>query len=189
MLMMLETLVFGGIVTAVGEAEMVKFGSAVTLSVTVVDAVVEPLVPVIVTLAAPTVAVCAAVKVRVLPADPVTDAGLNAAVTPDGRPLTVNATVPLKPLIALTVTLADALVPCWTETPEDEMENPGAVVAGTAGNAFCTSIVNSAFQNVPALGEFGRASVGMLFASALLCAGSQLGSPVVEVTPLKTLPG
>lgn len=189
MLIVLDTLVPGGTVTALGEAEMVKFGSAVTVSVSVVEAVVEPLVPVMVTVAAPTVAVFDAVKVRVLPADPLTDAGLNEAVTPVGRPLALRATVPVKPLMALTVTLADALVPCSTVTPEDEIENPGAVVAGTAGKEFCISIVNSEIQNVPARGEFGKASVSMLFAKALSCEGSQLGSPVVEVTPLNTLPG
>jgi|SRR5215469_7059288 len=189
MLIVLDTLVPGGTVTAVGEAETVKFGSAVTVSVIVVEAVVEPLVPVMVTVAAPTVAVFEAVKVRVLPADPLTEAGLNEAVTPEGRPLRLRATVPLKPLMALTVTLVDALVPCSTVTPEDEMENPGPVVAGTGGKEFSISIVNSLIQNVPALGEFGKASVSILFANALSCAGSQLGSPVVEVTPLYTLPG
>lgn len=189
MLIVPDTLVFGGMVTAVGEAEMVKFGAAVTLSVRVVEAVVEPLVPVIVTVAGPTAAVLDAVNVSELPDEPVTDAGLKEAVTPDGNPLALNATVPVKPLIAFTVTLAEALNPCSTETPEDEMENPGAVDAGTAGNAFCTSMVNSLIQKVPALGEFGSASVGILLANALLCAGSQLGSPVVEVTPLNTLPG
>ena len=188
-MIVLETLVPGGTVTAVGEAEMVKFGSAVTFSVNVVLAVVEPLVPVMVTVAVPTVAVLDAVNVRVLPADPVTEVGLKLAVTPDGSPLALNATVPLKPLIELTVTLVEALVPCSTVTPDAEMEKPGAVLDGTAGNAFCTSMVNSAIQNVPAFGEFANASVGMLLASALSCAGSQFGSPVVDVTPLYTLPG
>lgn len=186
MVRVLFTLVPGVTVTAVGEAEMVKFGSAVTLSVSVVVAVVEPLVPLIVTVAAPTVAVLDAVKVRVLPAEPVTVAGLKLAVTPDGRPLALNVTVPLTPT-SFTVTLVVALVPCSTLTPEAEMKIPEP--AGTAGNAFCTSIVNSWIQKVPALGELASASVAMLLASALSCAGSQFGSPVVEVTPLYTLPG
>jgi hypothetical protein len=136
----LFTLVPGGTVTAVGEAEIVKFGSAVTFNVRVVVAVVEPLVPLIDTAAGPTVAVLDAVKVRVLPAEPVTVAGLKLAVTPEGRPLTVNATGVLKPT-SLTVTLVAALVPCSTLTPEAEMKIPEP--AGIAGNAFCTSIVNS----------------------------------------------
>jgi hypothetical protein len=170
MVMVLDTLVPGG--------------TAVTFRLRVVDEVVEPLVPVTVTVAAPTVAVFDAVKVSVLPEEPVTVVGLNVAVTPEGSPLTLNVTTPLKPLIELTVTLLAALVPCSTVTPEAVMLNPGVVLAGTAGNAFCTSMVNSAIQKVPAEGEFANASVGMLFASALSCEGSQFGSPVVEVTPL-----
>jgi hypothetical protein len=67
--------VFGGREIAAGDAEMVKFGSAVTLKVILEVSVVEPLVPVTVTVAVPTVAVPVAVKVSVLPPDPVTDAG------------------------------------------------------------------------------------------------------------------
>lgn len=180
----LETLVPGGTVTDVGEAEIVKFGSAVTVRVSVVDAVVEPLVPVTVTVAAPTVAVFEAVNVSVLPDEPVTEVGLKTAVTPAGSPLTLSAITPLKPLIELTVTLLAVLVPCSTVAPEAVMLNPGAVLEGTTGNAFWTSMVNSVIQKVPAEGELGKASVGILLASALSCAGSQFGSPVVEVTPL-----
>lgn len=179
----------GGNVIAAGDTEIVKFGSAVTMRLRVVLSVVEPLVPVTVTVAVPTVAAAEAVNVSVLPADPVTEVGLKAAVTPVGKPLALNATVPVKPLKGETVTLLVAAVPCMTVVPVAEMLKPGAVEVGTAGNAFCTSIANSVIQKVPAGGEFGIASVGMLFASALSCAGSQLGSPVVEVTPLYTLPG
>lgn len=134
-------LVFGGTESAVGETAIVKFGSAVTFKVNVVVSVVEPLVPVIVTVAAPTVAVFDAVKVSVLPAEPVTDDGLNDAVTPEGNPLMDRATVPLKPLMAETVTLSVAEVPCSTEAPLDAMAKPGAVVDGSTGKAFCTSMV------------------------------------------------
>lgn len=134
-------LVFGGTESDVGETEMVKFGSAVTFKVSAAVSVVDPLVPVTVTVAAPTVAVFDAVKVSVLPAEPVTDDGLNDAVTPEGNPLTDKATVPLKPLMAEMVTLSVAEVPCSTETPLVAMEKPGAVVAGIAGKAFCTSMV------------------------------------------------
>jgi hypothetical protein len=44
------------------------------------------------------------VKVSVLPAEPVTEVGLKAAVTPVGRVLILNATVPLKVPNSLTVT-------------------------------------------------------------------------------------
>lgn len=59
---------FTGRETAAGETEMVKFGSAVTVSVIVEVSTVVPLVPVTVTVAAPTVAVLVAVNVSVLPA-------------------------------------------------------------------------------------------------------------------------
>ena len=126
-------LVFGGTESDVGEIEMVKFGSAVTFKVNVAVSVVEPLVPVIVTVAAPVVAVLDAVKVSVLPAEPVTDAGLKDAVTPDGSPLIDRATVPEKPLIAETVTLSVAEVPCSTVVPLAAMLKPGVVVVAIGG--------------------------------------------------------
>ena len=182
-------LVPAGNETAAGEAEMVKFGSAVTVRMSVAVSMVEPLVPVTVKDALPTVAVFDATNVRVLPAEPVTEDGLKLAVTPAGRPLTLKATAPSKPLIAETVMLLDALVPCSMLTPLVETLKPGAVVAAIGGNAFCTSATNSVSQKVPAGGEFGIAPLSVLLASAFSCAGSQFGSPVVEVTPLNLLPG
>ena len=180
---------FGGSERAVGDAVMVKFGSAITVRVNVALEVVVPLVPVMVAVTGPTKAVFVAVNVSVLPADPLTVAGLKAAVTPDGRPLRLNVIGLLNPLIDETVTLLVALVPCSTDAPDAVTENPGAVLGGIGGNAFCTSISNSVVQKVPADGEFGIAPVGMLLARALSCAGSQFGSPVVDVTPLYMLPG
>lgn len=179
-----DPLVAGATLKAVGEAEIVKFGSAVTVRANVVLALVDPLVPVMVSVAEPTVAVLVAVKVRVVPAEPVTVDGLNAAVTPEGSPLMLRLMVPVKPLIDDTVTLSVAEAPCSTVAPVVEIEKPGAVVAGIAGKAFWTRVVNSVLQNVPAGGELGIAPVGILLARALLWAGSQFGSPVVEVTPL-----
>jgi hypothetical protein len=63
-----------------------------------------PLLPVTVMLADPVAAVVDAAKVSVLV--PVVDAGLNAAVTPAGNPLALNATLLLKPPAGLTVTLS-----------------------------------------------------------------------------------
>jgi hypothetical protein len=68
-----------------------------------------PLVPVIVTVAAPRVAVLDAVKVSVLV--PVVEAGLNAAVTPAGNPLVVKATLPVKPPVGATVIVLTAVAP------------------------------------------------------------------------------
>ena len=55
-----------------------------------------PLAPVTVTVVVPTVAVVEAVNVSML-VDPVTDAGLKAAVTPVGSPLALRATAPVNP--------------------------------------------------------------------------------------------
>ena len=172
-----------GTESVVGDTEMVNSGLAVTVRVKVPVSVVEPLVPVTVTVAAPTVAVFEAVKVSVLPADPLTDAGLKAAVTPVGSPLTVKATVPVKPLMADTVMLLVAVVPCITLTPEAEMLKPAAVDDGITGYASCTNCANSVVQKVPAGSESASESVAPP-ASELVLAGLQFGSPVVEVTPL-----
>lgn len=69
-----------------------------------------PDVPVIVTVTVPVVAVPLAVSVNVLV--PVVLAGLNAGVTPLGRPDADNATLPLKPLSGFTVMALEPLAPC-----------------------------------------------------------------------------
>ena len=183
-------LVFGGKESVVGDTVMVNSGLAVTVRAKVAVSTVEPLVPVTVTVTAPTVAVLVAVNVSVLPPDPVTEVGLKTAVTPAGKVLvTAKVTALLKPLNALTVTPLPTLVPCMTLVAVVLTVKPGEVVVGSAGYAFCTSSRNSASQKVPADGEFGIAFVAKPLASALSCAGSQFGSPPVEVTPLYTLPG
>ena len=65
-----------------------------------------PEVPVTVTVTVPVVAVLLAVSVNVL--EPVVLVGLNAGVTPLGKPEADNRTLPLKPLSGFTVM---ALVP------------------------------------------------------------------------------
>ena len=181
--------VFGGNESVVGDTVMVNSGLAVTVRVMVAVSMVEPLVPITVTVASPTVAVLLAVKLSVLPPDPVTEVGLKLAVTPAGRPLTVKATALSKPLNAATVTLPPTVVPCITVVEVPETVKPGDVVLGSGGYAFCTSSRNSVSQKVPALGEFGMESISILLASTLVLVGLQFGSPVVEVTPLYTLPG
>jgi hypothetical protein len=80
--------------------------------VTVVVWVRLPEMPVMVIVAEPTGAVLDAVSVRMLV--PVVLVGLNDAVTPDGRPLAVKATDPVKLLIPLTVMVLVPLLPCTT---------------------------------------------------------------------------
>jgi len=76
----------------------------------VVELVSVPEVPVMVTFAAPTVAVLVAINVNVLV--PVVFAGLKDAVTPLGRPDADKLTLPLKPLCGMTVTALVPLAPC-----------------------------------------------------------------------------
>lgn len=76
---------------------------------------VEPEVPVMVTVAVPTVALAEAVSVRTEVALPlaggVTGLVENAAVTPEGRPVAVNVVAELKPPVLVTVTVLVPLVP------------------------------------------------------------------------------
>lgn len=92
---------------------MVKFGGGaleVTVRLIVVLWVNVPDVPVTVTVTVPSVAVLLAVKVKVL-FPPVVLAGLNAAVTPAGRPDADKLTVPVNPFSAVTVTVLVPLEP------------------------------------------------------------------------------
>jgi hypothetical protein len=66
-----------------------------------------------VTCAAPSAAVAVAVKVTVLLA-PVVEAGLKFAVTPDGNPLALNATAPVKPPVRVIATALLAVEPLVT---------------------------------------------------------------------------
>jgi hypothetical protein len=113
-----------------GLAEMVKFGVAGAATVSAIEAVCErvPLVPVTVTVAAPTVAVLDAVKVSVLV--PVVEAGLNTAVTPAGNPDAVKATLPVKPPDGATVMALVAVDPRLTETLAGLAANVKFGVAG-----------------------------------------------------------
>ena len=90
------------------DEEMVKLGVG-TVTVRVVDAVSEPEVPVMVIECDPGAAVAPAVKDTVL--DEVLLVGLKLAVTPVGKPVAVNVTVPVKPLAAATLILEVAALP------------------------------------------------------------------------------
>jgi hypothetical protein len=89
---------------------MVKLGAAATVTATVVDSPNVPEVPVIVTVTGPpTVAVLVAVSVIALePA--VAGLGLNAAVTPLGRPEAEKVTLLVNPLTGVTVMVSMLLV-------------------------------------------------------------------------------
>ena len=78
---------------------------AVTTNVTVAVCVVLPLVPVTVSVELPAATELLVVMVNVAEPGTFTELELNVAVTPSDAPLTLNTTVPLKPLIALTLTV------------------------------------------------------------------------------------
>src|SRR5664279_923592 len=105
MVIVLVPLPPGATVKELGEAPMVKFGTACacTVSIRVVEATRLPDVPVMVTVTVPRLAVRLAVRVSTLVV--VVLVGLNAAVTPLGRPEAERLTLPLKPLRSVTVTV------------------------------------------------------------------------------------
>ena len=84
----------------------------VTVRLIVVLWLIEPEVPVTVTVAVPAAAVLLAVKVSVLVL--VVLAGLNDAVTPEGKPDAARLTLPEKPFCAVMLTVAVPLPPCAT---------------------------------------------------------------------------
>jgi hypothetical protein len=87
----------------------VKLGGRLTVSAIVVDAVRLPEVPVMVTVAAPAVAVL--LVVNVTPVDPLVGLVAKLAVTPLGKPVAASVTLPVNPFAPLTVTVSLALVP------------------------------------------------------------------------------
>jgi hypothetical protein len=87
-----------------GVADTVKFGD-VTVNVTVVVCVRDPLVPVIVSVKLPVGVLAAVVTVSVELPPALTDVGLNVPVALVGKPLTLKLTVPLNPFWALVLTV------------------------------------------------------------------------------------
>jgi hypothetical protein len=93
---------------------MLKSG-ATTLSVAVVEWVRVPLMPVIVTVELPAELPAAVLTVSVeLPDPPAMEAGEKESESPDGKPLAVKLTFPLKLFNAETVTLYVVLLPALT---------------------------------------------------------------------------
>ncbi len=84
---------------------MLRCVSQFTVKLTVVEWVVVPLVPVMVSVTGFFGALLAAVIVRVEVPEVAIDAGLNVAVTRLGTPLTERLTVPVNPFSAPTVTV------------------------------------------------------------------------------------
>jgi hypothetical protein len=94
----------GATVCEAGAAVIEKSGEDATTSVVVAPWLRAPLVPVIVSVEVPAGVAPVVLTVSVDVPAPVTDAGLNEAVAPAGRPLAARFTVPEKPLDAPIVT-------------------------------------------------------------------------------------
>ena len=86
-----------------GDAPTMKSGGAVTTSVAVVVCVKLPLAPVIVSVYVPTGVLVLVVTESV--DEVVAGFGVKLPVAPAGRPLAVNATWPVNPLIGVTATV------------------------------------------------------------------------------------
>jgi hypothetical protein len=99
-----------------------------------------------VTVAVPVVAVALAVNVKLLV--PVVLAGLKLAVTPAGRPEADKLTLPLNPLVGLTVMVLLALLPCVTETLAGDAES---VKFGAAFTVRVTVVVWLKLPEVPVI--------------------------------------
>jgi hypothetical protein len=112
---------------ALGDAESVKLGTVIVRSIVAVLFRV-PDVPVTVTLVVPPTAALLAVSVSVLEL-PVL-AGLNAAVTPFGRPAAARLTLALKLFSAFTVIVPVPLPPAETERLLAEVDKVNAGEAG-----------------------------------------------------------
>jgi hypothetical protein len=107
----------------------------------VVLAVVLPEVPVMVTVDVPALAVLLAVSVSTL--ELADDVGLNEAVTPLGRPVAANETLPLNPFSGVTEIVSVALLPCATERVDAERESVKlgeAVLAFEVASPSCQGI-------------------------------------------------
>src|SRR5215472_13120780 len=114
---------------------------AATLSVMLVDAVVEPEVPLMVTVNAPVVAVLLAVNVTTLL--PVVGLVPNDAVTPLGKPEAARVTLPVNPPVSVTVMVSVALAPCVTESDDADGDSvkPGVALAATVSAMLVDAVV------------------------------------------------
>lgn len=145
-----------------------------------VVAVTEPEVPVIVTVAAPVVAVLLAVRVRTLV--PVVGLVPNAAVTPLGKPDAARVTLPVKPPTSVTVMVSVALLPRVT----DRVVAEGASVKLAAGlTVSAMDVVAVKVPDVPVMVTVAAPVVAVLLAVRVSTLLPVVGLvPNAAVTPL-----
>jgi hypothetical protein len=134
--------------SVVGEAERVKLGASVTETATVVVAVNEPEVPLMVTVTGLDVTAAEALAVRV--STSVSDAVPIAklAVTPLGRPEAVNVTEPANPFAGAMVMVLIAVPPSATDTLAEEAES---VKLGGPVTVSATVVVSVSEPDVPVM--------------------------------------
>ena len=112
---------------------------AFTVNEIVVDAFTLPDTPLMVTVLVPKAAVALAEKVNVL--DVVAGFGLNPAVTPLGRPVALNVTLPVKPFCGVIVIELVALEVCATVTE--------AGLALKVNPAMASTVTANGFDGMP----------------------------------------
>jgi hypothetical protein len=154
----------------------------VTSRVNVVLAVVLPDVPVTVTVNAPVMAVLLAVSVSTL--EVAEDVGLNEAVTPLGRPDTVNTTLPVNPPMSVTAMESVPLAPCLTESEDADGASVKPVVTlATAMSAMVVLAVR--LPEVPVMVTVEVPATAVLLAAKVTTLEPVVGLvPKVAVTPL-----
>ena len=119
--------------------EVIPSEGTATISETVAVCFVEPLVPVMINVTLPAVAFEAAVSFSVLAPVPLTLAGVNAAVTPVGRPATVNATAELNPFCPVIERLTDPELPA-VSVSELVVDATAKVGVGTTTAITCVAV-------------------------------------------------
>ena len=174
-----------------GETDKVKFGdvaAAFTVSAIVVLWLVDPDVPVIVTVAAPVVAVEDAVSVRVEVALPfaagVTGLVENDAVTPLGKPLALSVVAELNPPVLVMVIVLVALEPWVTVT---DVGDAAMVKLGDAAALTVSAMVVVAVKvlEVPVMVTVADPVVAVLLAVSVRTLVPVVGLvPNDAVTPL-----
>lgn len=112
----------------------------------VVTGISVPEVPVMVIVADPVAAVDAAVSVSTL--EVADEVGLNAAVTPVGKPVEAKTTLPVNPFRSFTVTVLDPVLPGATERVEGEAES---VKPGVPVTVSVTDVVALSVPEVPVM--------------------------------------
>jgi hypothetical protein len=127
-----------------GETEIEKSDGVVTTSVTLFEWVSEPLVPVIVNVYVPVGVLATVETVSVVLPAPNTDVGLKLPLAPVGRPATLKLTLPLKPLLGVTVDVYVVPLPCTT------LRDDGVVESEKSG-AVTISVTLFEWVNVPSV--------------------------------------